>query len=96
MAIHDGEALEFVTDNVRRFFAAGGELVYGSDMGNGPTPVDLREAEVDALRAAGIDGLDLLTALAPADPLLSGAPLLLLSDDDPNRSHVLTIADLEY
>ncbi|MEJ1088659.1 hydrolase [Microbacterium sp. Mu-80] len=96
MAIHEGEALEVVTDNVRRFFAAGGELVYGSDMGNGPTPVDLRGAEIDALRTAGIDGLDLLTALAPADPLLSAAPLLLLPDDDPNRSRLLTTADLEY
>lgn len=95
MAIHDGDAREMVTDNVRRFAAAGGELRYGSDMGNGPTPIDLREAEVDALRAAGVDGADLLTALAPADPLVPGAPLLLLPDDDPNRSRRLTIADLE-
>ena len=95
MAIHDGEAREIVTDNVRRFFAAGGELVYGSDMGNGPAPVDLRSAEVDALRAAGVDGLDLLTCLAPADPTAPCAPLLLLPDGDPNRARRLTATDLE-
>ncbi|UNK71513.1 hydrolase [Microbacterium sp. H1-D42] len=95
MAIHDGEALAIVTDNVRRFFAAGGEVVYGSDMGNGPTPVDLREAEIDALRAAGIDGLDLLSTLDPADPLVPGTPLLLLPDADPNRARRLTTTDLE-
>ncbi len=96
MAIHDGEARDIVTDNVRRFAAAGGELVYGTDMGNGATPVDLRDAEVDALRVAGVNGTDLLIALAPADPLAPGAPLLLLPDDDPNRSRRLTTADLEY
>lgn len=95
MAIHDGDTRAIVTDNVRRFFAAGGEVVYGTDMGNGPIPIDLHEAEIDALRAAGVDGLDLLTALAPADPLIPGTDLLILSDDDPNRSRRLTAHDLE-
>ena len=93
MAIHDGDALAIVTDNVRRFVAAGGEILYGTDMGNGPTPVDLREAEVDALRAAGVDGADLLACLSPADPL-GGGPLLLLPDGDPNRARRLTIDDI--
>lgn len=93
MAIHDGAALAIVTDNVRRFTAAGGEVLYGTDMGNGPTPVDLRTAEVDALRSAGIDGLDLLASLAPAEPF-AGGPLLLLPDGDPTRARRLTIHDL--
>lgn len=95
MAIHEGEAYAIVVDNVRGFVAAGGEVVYGTDMGNGTMPVDLHEAEVDALREAGIEGDDLLTALAPADPLIPGAPLLFLPDDDPNRSRRLTPADLD-
>lgn len=96
MAIHDDEARVIVTDNMSRFAAAGGVVVYGSDMGNGPMPVDLREVEINALRDAGVDGIALLTALAPADPLIVGAPLLLLPDDDPNRAHHLTTTDLEH
>lgn len=95
MAIHVGDQYQHVVDNVRRFAAAGGTLVYGSDMGNGPTPVDLRDAEVAALREAGVDGLDLLRMLAPADPFTSNAPLLWLPDGDPVGSRLLTIADLE-
>ncbi|UJP10184.1 hypothetical protein L2X99_00185 [Microbacterium sp. KUDC0406] len=94
MAIHDGEQYAHVVDNVRRFAAAGGELVYGSDMGNGPTPVDLRESEVTALREAGVDGIDLLRALAPADPLDPGEPLLFLPDGDPARARFLIDDDL--
>ena len=95
LAIHDGPAYEHAVDNVRRFAAAGGELRYGSDMGNGPTPPDLRDAEITALREAGIDGLDLLLALAPLDPLAPEAELLLLPDGDPALSRRLTHADLK-
>jgi imidazolonepropionase-like amidohydrolase len=93
MAVHEGDALAIVVENARRFVAAGGEILYGTDMGNGPTPVDLREAEVDALRAAGVDGADLLACLSPADPL-GGGPLLLLPDGDPNRARRLTTDDI--
>lgn len=93
MAIHEGAAYAHVVDNVRRFAAAGGELVYGSDMGNGDTPVDLRDAEITALRAAGVDGIDLLRALAPAAN--GKGDLLLLPDGDPLRARPLTPADLE-
>lgn len=93
LAIHDGDALGLAIDNVRRFAAAGGEVLYGTDMGNGDTPVDLREAEIDALRAAGVDGIDLLACLSPADPL-AGGPLLLLPDGDPARARRLRSADI--
>lgn len=93
LAVHDGDALAIVTDNVRRFAAAGGEVLYGTDMGNGPTPVDLRAAEIDALRAAGVEGLGLLASLSPADPL-DGGPLLVLPDGDPSRGRRLTLDDL--
>lgn len=95
MAIHSGEAYENVVDNVRRFHAAGGELLYGSDMGNGPTPADVRDSEIAALREAGVDGPDLLRALAPEDPLEPASVLLLLPDGDPARSRRLTPADLD-
>lgn len=94
LAIHDDDTLAVALDNARRFLAAGGELLYGTDMGNGATPVDLRDAEIDALRAAGLDGVDLLAALSPADPLDAG-PLLLLPDGDPSRARRLTAADID-
>ncbi|WP_336644267.1 hydrolase [Microbacterium sp. USHLN186] len=94
LAIHDSAVRAIAVDNVRRFVAAGGEVLYGTDMGNGEMPVDLHAAEIDALRAAGIDGLDLLAALSPADPLAAG-PLLLLPDGDPNRAHRLSPADID-
>lgn len=94
LAIHDGDALGLAIDNLRRFAAAGGEVLYGTDMGNGDTPVDLRDAEIDALRAAGVDGLGLLAVLSPADPL-AGGPLLLLPGGDPIRARRLHPIDID-
>lgn len=68
LAVHDDADRTRAIDNVRRFHLAGGTVLYGTDMGNGPTPVDLNPRELDALREAGVDGADLLTALAPVDP----------------------------
>lgn len=94
MAVHDGDAYQNVVDNVRRFHAAGGRVLYGTDMGNGPTPVDVRNSEIAALRAAGIDGADLLCTMAPEDPRDAASALLLLPDGDPSRSRPLTPEDL--
>ncbi|WP_423463121.1 amidohydrolase family protein [Promicromonospora sp. MS192] len=51
LAIHDGPggALDRALSNARRFVAAGGRLVYGTDMGNGPTPVGVNEREIELL-----------------------------------------------
>lgn len=78
-------------------------------MGNGPTPVDLNTAELDALRAAGLTGTDLLRALAPQDPRDPASLLLLIpghgpdadpgpdpdADADPTLARPLTSADLK-
>lgn len=96
LAIHDGTEYGAAVDNVRRFHAAGGTVLYGTDMGNGPTPVDLNPREIAALRAAGIDDLDLLRALVPADPRDPASALFLLPGDaDPLRARRLTPADLK-
>lgn len=96
LAIHDDARRRIAVDNVRRFAAAGGTVRYGTDMGNGDTPVDLRAAELDALREAGIDEMTLLAALAPLSPLSAKLEdLLLLPGDDPRRARSLTAADLE-
>ncbi|WP_228479896.1 amidohydrolase family protein [Microbacterium abyssi] len=93
LAIHGDEAYEIAVDNVRRFYEAGGTVLYGTDMGNGSTPAGLNPHEIAALREAGIDGEDLLRALAP----LTGEPWLFLPGDafDPLLARPLTPADLE-
>lgn len=98
LAIHEGEQREIAIDNLRRFAAAGGRVLYGTDMGNGPTPIDLRAEEIDAMRAAGIDGAALLAALAPIDPRTPGSVLLAapapIADFDPLATTPLTADDL--
>ncbi|MGO2944089.1 MAG: hypothetical protein ACTIDO_17555 [Brevibacterium aurantiacum] len=43
-------------DNARRFTAAGGRLVYGTDMGNGRLPVGVNDTEILLLEEAGLSG----------------------------------------
>jgi len=100
LAIHDGDAYGIAVDNLRRFHAIGGDIVYGTDMGNGPTPVDVNPREIAALREAGIDGDELLRSLAPVDPTSSTSRLLFFpgctpETADPLRARLLTPADLE-
>lgn len=97
LAIHGGADLHVALDNVRRFHAAGGTVLYGTDMGNGPTPVGLNPQELAALRDAGVTGVDLLRALAPHDPREPRSRLLLLPgvDADPALARSLTRADLK-
>jgi len=87
LAIHDDAHRAIAIDNVRRFADAGGTVLYGTDMGNGPTPVDLNRRELDALREAGIDGIRLLRALAPRD---HDPHPLFLPDGDPAAARPLT------
>ncbi|WP_164234331.1 hydrolase [Microbacterium hydrocarbonoxydans] len=93
LAIHDDAARAIAIDNVRRFHAAGGTVLYGTDMGNGPTPVDLNPAEIAALREAGVDGAALLRALAQVDPREPASVLLVLSEktSDPSDARLLKV-----
>ena len=89
LAIHDPAAYGIAIDNVRRFHAAGGRVLYGTDMGNGPTPVGLNAGEVQALRDAGLDDADLLRALAPQDVDDPASLLLFLPGADPDSADPL-------
>lgn len=100
LAIHDGEAYEIAVENVRRFHATGGAVLYGTDMGNGKASVGVNPREIAALREAGIDGADLLQSLAPVDPTEPETRLLFYpgctpETADPLRARLLTPADLE-
>jgi imidazolonepropionase-like amidohydrolase len=87
-AIHSDADRERALDNARRFVRFGGRLHYGTDMGNGPTPVGPRPEEISALGQAGLTGEALLESLTgqPGDRLRTAAavyaPLPLPYDAD--------------
>lgn len=63
LAIHADSGRAIAVDNVRRFRALGGTVRYGTDMGNGPTPIGPSPAEILALEQAGLEGDDLIAAV---------------------------------
>jgi hypothetical protein len=76
-------AFHLASDNLARFHGAGGRVLYGTDLGNGPLPVGLNRREIAALLACGLSPDDVLAALTadfPGFPARSGEP------GDPARS----------
>jgi imidazolonepropionase-like amidohydrolase len=55
-------------DNLARFAAAGGRVLYGTDLGNGPLPEALNLRELGLLAGAGLSDEDLLAALTDPWP----------------------------
>jgi imidazolonepropionase-like amidohydrolase len=51
-------------DNLRRFVAAGGGVLYGTDLGNGDLPVGVNARELIALQDAGVTGAALVRTIA--------------------------------
>jgi imidazolonepropionase-like amidohydrolase len=74
----DTPEVRIALDNLRRFHAAGGLVLYGTDLGNGPIPpgIDLREAFL--LREAGLGTEAILQAMARG-PLQKSAPADLIA-----------------
>ncbi len=77
-----GTAHAIAVANVAGFVRHGGHLLYGTDMGNGPTPVGLNPRELASLAAAGLTPEQQLTALTPRDPRHPRAALLWIPRDD--------------
>jgi imidazolonepropionase-like amidohydrolase len=80
--------LEIAVDNLARFAAAGGRLLYGTDLGNGPIPPGIHPGEAYHLSVAGLSPDDILASMtrsalepgAPGDVVaLAGSPLEDLS-----------------
>lgn len=69
----DTPAVRVALDNLRRFRAHGGTVVYGTDLGNGGIPPRIHVRELMLMREAGMDVDDLLTSMIRA-PLEPGAP----------------------
>ncbi|WP_104083538.1 amidohydrolase family protein [Cryobacterium sp. Y11] len=63
------DGFDIASDNLRRFHAAGGRILYGTDLGNGPLPVGVNSREIAALQDAGLKPADVLTALCAPAPL---------------------------
>jgi len=77
LAIHGPAEQAVAIDNIQRFLEAGGTVVYGTDMGNGPAGAGVSAAELHALEASGLTGDDLLRAvLGPLDDLRPGRTLV--------------------
>lgn len=55
---------EVARDNLARFHHAGGEVLYGTDLGNGPLPTGINQRELEALVDAGLDADALVGSLA--------------------------------
>lgn len=85
--------------NVAGFVRLGGRLFYGTDMGNGPTPIGLNPRELAALAAAGLTPEQQLAALTPGDPRHPNTTLIWVPRDDRGELDIaaacrLTAADL--
>ncbi len=87
LAIHDhaetgdtgdtgDNGLDIALANLAAFHAAGGRVLYGTDLGNGPLPVGLNLRELALLRRAGLDDAALLAALTDPWPAPLGRDVL--------------------
>lgn len=68
LTIHGEREREQALANVRAFAAAGGRVLYGTDLGNGDQHAGVSEAELAALHEAGVRGSALVAALTDAWP----------------------------
>ena len=86
--------------NLRRFWAAGGRVLYGTDLGNGPLPVGLNLREVALVREAGLPDVAVLDALTdpwpscrPTPGTGSGARVTFVPGDPPSSTARVTTSD---
>lgn len=89
----DTPALRCALDNLARFHRAGGEVVYGTDLGNGPIPSGVHIDELRWLRAAGLATEEVLQAFVRA-PIEVGAPADLLVVGESPLGDVAAIGDI--
>ncbi|MDQ0893737.1 amidohydrolase family protein [Agromyces ramosus] len=63
---------EVALDNLTRFHAAGGRVLYGTDLGNGDQPLGVNPAELELLARAGLGASDLVSSITEAWPTAVG------------------------
>jgi imidazolonepropionase-like amidohydrolase len=66
----DTPEIRTALDNLRRFHVAGGQVVYGTDLGNGEVPPGIHEREARLMAEAGMEPEEVLEAMirAPLEP----------------------------
>jgi hypothetical protein len=69
LSIHDGADAERAAINLATFAAAGGRVLYGTDLGNGERPGGIQHDELRSLDSAGVRGAALIVALTDPWPL---------------------------
>jgi imidazolonepropionase-like amidohydrolase len=74
----DTPAIRVAIDNLRRFHAAGGTVIYGTDLGNGAIPAGIHTREAMLLQDAGLEREEILQAMIRA-PLDLDAPADLIA-----------------
>ncbi len=89
----DTPELRCALDNLARFHRAGGTVVYGTDLGNGPIPSGVHVDELRWLRAAGLATEEVLQAFVRA-PIEIGAPADLLVVGESPLGDVTSLHDL--
>lgn len=82
---------ERAVDNLRRFHAAGGRVLYGTDLGNGDQPLGINARELELLVEAGLAASDVLDALTDPWPRDEPAEGVATFAADPAPA---TLADL--
>ncbi|WP_137846265.1 hypothetical protein [Microbacterium sp. 2FI] len=79
----DAAAAAIARTNLSIFAAAGGTVLYGTDLGNGDLPLGVDVRELEALEAAGIRGgalIQTLTVPWPAADALGGVATFIAGD----------------
>lgn len=77
---------EVAQRNLARFHRAGGEVLYGTDLGNGPLPIGINRRELEALVDAGLDADAVVTSLArPQKGARSGRPISIIPTPRPRE-----------
>jgi imidazolonepropionase-like amidohydrolase len=79
----DTPELRIALDNLRRFHEAGGEVIYGTDLGNGPIPAGIHTRELQLLAEAGLSNDEVLGALTRAPLALEAPADLIVLNGDP-------------
>jgi len=70
---HDTPEIRTALDNLRRFHVAGGQIAYGTDLGNGEIPPGIHVREAQLIREAGLEPEEVLESMVRA-PLTADAP----------------------
>ncbi|KAA1419774.1 hypothetical protein FE697_017855 [Mumia zhuanghuii] len=82
----DVESQQVAIDNLARFHAAGGRVLYGTDLGNGELPLAINAREIAAMVRAGLDEDAVIAALADPWPAMLHPDGLATRITDPEPS----------